>query len=143
MLPMRGDETIESVLDNRHASYAKKAELFKNLSYGFRVSAGLSAALLPFIVAYSQIAATGLAVIVAVVTVLDTVFVPKDKWKIYSRASDRLWVEQVRARGEYDKYKNHIDEILKTEAADLELLTGLQEMLDQIKKQQPPAEKRT
>jgi hypothetical protein len=96
----------------------------------------VSATLLPFVVAFSQIFATALAAIVAVVTILDTIFVPREKWKLYSRTSDRMWVEQIRARGEYEKYKDRIEEILSAESENIEFQTGLKEMLDQIQKQQ-------
>jgi hypothetical protein len=68
--------------------------------------------------------------------VLDTIFTPREKWKNYSIASGRLWVAQIRERGEYYKCKERIEEILKAESKNVEFLTGLQEMLEQIQKQQ-------
>ncbi len=132
---MKGNDTVESILKAQHERYVNNAALFKYLYYTLRLWAGLAATFLPFIVPYSQITVSILAASVALATALDTIFVPRDKWKLYSKASDLLWVEQVRERGEYDKYKDRIAEILRTEEAGLGLQTGLQEMLDQIKKQ--------
>jgi hypothetical protein len=92
----------------------------------------LSAALLPFIVPYSQIGATTLAIVVAAVTVLDTVFSPKDKWTLYSKSTDLLALAQIKATGNYEKYKEVIDVILQTEAANLQQVIGLQSLLEQV-----------
>jgi hypothetical protein len=133
-------QTMPEALTARHQKYADDAEFYKRAYYASRVLAGLGACLLPFIVPYSQIGATILAGIVAVVTVLDTIYVPRDQWKRCSMASNRLWVEEIRERGEYEKYKARIEEILRAESEELQLLIGLQQMLDQIKGQKnaPP-----
>jgi len=135
MAPLGPNRSIEDELNRKHAAYVKKAIFFKYLYYTTRIVAGLAAALLPFIVPYSQILSTIVAAIVAIVTVFDTVLVPRDKWKLFSRTSDQLWLRQVQERGEYEKYKDRIDEILRAEAEDLQALASLQDVLDQLKKQ--------
>jgi hypothetical protein len=53
-----------------------------------------------------------------------------------------LFIEQVKERGEYDKYKGRLEEMLKAEEDDAGLVIGLQDTLAQIRAtQQPPAPK--
>ena len=53
--------------------------------------------------------------------------------------SNRLFLEDVKRRGEYEKYKNEIDEILRAEEEELQLATSLKELIDQVREQQGPA----
>jgi hypothetical protein len=68
---------IRQFLADRHNSYFRKAAAYKAAYYGFRIVAGLSAVLLPFTLPYSQVAAACLSILVAVITLLDTVLCPK------------------------------------------------------------------
>jgi phytoene dehydrogenase-like protein len=98
--------------------------------------------LLPFTLPYSQVAATCLSIVVTVVTLLDTILVPREKWKLNTLVANQLWVEEIKRNGDYEKHKNEIEEILRAENAELELATSLQSLLEQIQKQQAPTPKK-
>ena len=115
---------VDHLINDKHKEYVTKAIFYSALYYTTRVVAGLSAALLPFIVGHSQLWATILAIVVAVVTVFDSVFAPKDRWALYSKATDLLALATIRAQGTYDKNKDAIDTILQTESANLQTLRG-------------------
>lgn len=66
------------------------------------------------------------------VTVLDTVPSPKDRWALFSRASDILALAQIKSKGDYEQHKEAIDAILSTENAALLQVIGLQELLDRV-----------
>ena len=70
---------------------------------------------------------------------LDTVLTPREKWKLNSTVSNRLFLEDVKRRGENEKYKNEIDEILGAEEEELQLAKSLKELIDQVREQQGPA----
>lgn len=61
-------------------------------------------------------------------------FNPKDKWQLYSRATDLLAVETLEREGAYTKYDSQINIILKTETAGLERLVSVDELIRDIQK---------
>lgn len=126
---------IDRMINDKHHEYLKKARLYSKLYYTTRILAGVSAAILPFIIGKSQTWATILAIIIAVLTVFDSVFSPKDKWVLYSKATDMLSLAMMKARGEYEMNKEIVDVILQTETGNLQQLVGLQELLERVEKQ--------
>jgi hypothetical protein len=50
--------------------------------------------------------------------------------------ANRLWVEEIKREGHYEKYKSEVEEILRAEEAEMRLAISLQELMDQIQKQQ-------
>jgi hypothetical protein len=125
------------VLD-KHREYQRKYRFYIRAYYATRLAAGVCAGLMPFVIPYSQPATTALAIAVVLVTVFDTVFSPKDKAALYSTATDKLALAEIKSQGQYDKFKDTIDVIMQTEAARMQRLVGLQELVEQIKKQAPP-----
>jgi hypothetical protein len=128
---------VDRMINAKHAQYVAKARLYAASYYTTRLLAGLSACLLPFVVGYSKTWATALAIVVAVTTVFDQVFSPKDRWVLFSKATDMIALARIKATGDYDKYKDVLDVILQTETGNLQQLMGLQELVDSVKKQAP------
>jgi hypothetical protein len=69
----------------------------------------------------------------------DRTFALREKWKLNSTVSNRLFLEDVKRRGEYEKYMNEINEILRAEEEELQLAKSLKELIDQVREQQGPA----
>ena len=120
---------VREMIDSKHREYARKTTIFKRVYYLTRLMAGLSAGVLPFVVNANPSVATGLAVAIVVVTVLDIVFDPKSKWALYSKATDFLTVARLKLSGDYEKYKQVIDLLVETESKELELLVPLQRVI--------------
>lgn len=124
----------ERMIEGKHQEYLTKARLYSILYYVTRLVTGLSAALLPFVVGKSQSWASILAVIVAVLTVIDAVFSPKDRWVLFSKATDMVSLAKMKAKGEYETNKEIVDLILQTETGNLQQLVSLQELIEQTKR---------
>jgi hypothetical protein len=127
----------ERLIDAKHSEYGRKATRYCVLYYVVRLSAGLSAALLPFVVSQSPILATNLSIVVVIATVMDFVFNPKDKWKLFSRATDLIMLGRLRLSGEYEANKELLNVLAATENANLEQLVNLDDLLEKVKKNQP------
>jgi Protein of unknown function (DUF4231) len=133
---------VEILVQKKHDEYSRGARLHCTLYYSLRVIAGLCAGLLPFVVASNPSLATGLSIAIVVATTFDLIFNPKDKWQLYSRATDFLTVEQIKREGHYAEYEGMIQILVNTESAKLERLMGMDEMLQKIRKPdagKPPA----
>lgn len=99
----------------RHVHYARLARTYNVMYYSFRILAGISAALLPFFVNSNLAIATGLSVVVAVVTVFDLVFEPAKNRAIYRAASLQLTKARLSRTGEYQLHKEAMKVIEKLE----------------------------
>jgi hypothetical protein len=102
--------------------------------YTTRLVVGLSAGLLPFTLSGPQEWPTALSLLIAVLTVVDSVFAPKDRLALFSKATDLMALATIKARGEYDKYKEVLDVLLQTENANLRQLQSLENMVASIEK---------
>lgn len=125
------------LIRRKHTQYVRASAVNRILYYCFRLVAALSACLLPFVVASSPVIATGLSITIVVSTAFDLVLNPKDKWKIYSRASDLLTVERLKQEGDYPRYEALVSVLLSTENALLERLVDIDQLLKQIKEVPP------
>ncbi len=112
-----GLSAADILIKGKQREYELKARLYCVLYYATRLLA-------------SQPFATGLAILIALATVFDTVFVPKDKWALYSKGTDMLTVARLKADGDYENYKEVLDVIVATEAATLQQLVGLREVVE-------------
>ncbi len=119
------------IMREKYKEYQRGSKRHKLLYYTFRLAAGLSAALLPFVIGHLPVVATVLSVVVVVCTVFDIVLDPKSKWALYSRATDLLSMAELKRRGEYDKYKDALEVLLATEH---QALAGLKDLEDVLKK---------
>lgn len=126
---------VVGLIERKHAEYIRHAVTFRWVYFATRLAAGLSAALIPFMLGRYDEIATGLSVTVAIATVVDLVFAPKDRWTLYSKASDLLTVAKIRALGHYDDASRELIEVLlSTESAALQQVMNLDEMVRQIEK---------
>lgn len=124
----------EELVEEKHREYLKKAKLYSIIYYAIRLMAGLSAALLPFTIRTSVLWSTIFSVIIVVVTVLDLVFAPKDRWVLYSKSTDLLAVAKIKARGDYEEHKEVLEIITQTETANLQQLINLDDLVSKIDK---------
>jgi hypothetical protein len=126
-------QAIEELIRSKHAEYYFKYRLFASLYYLTRFSAVLCAGLLPFVVNSNTQISTGLSITVVVATAIDLVISPKDKFQLYSRASDLLALAQVKLNPAYKKNKEAIEVLLGTEEASVSKLTDLDEVLNKVR----------
>jgi hypothetical protein len=74
--------------------------------------------------------------------VIDSVFGPKDRWAVYSKATDLLAIAQLKASGQHEKWEIALKAIEQTEAAALKQLGGIRDLIEQGRlegKRHPPA----
>ena len=117
------------LIESKHNEYAKACKQYRVLYFATRLLAGLSAGLLPFVVSGSPSIATALSIAIVVATVVDMVYNPKDRWKLYSRAADLLTIERLRAAGEYDQQAPLLELLVATETAKLEQLVNIDDII--------------
>jgi hypothetical protein len=110
------------------------AQMHKALYYALRLVAGLSAALLPFVVAANHAVATMLSVFIVVATVIDMIFNPKDRWQLLSRAASLLTMERFKRTGENKDYESMLSILVATESSRLDHLVSIDELLSNVKK---------
>lgn len=120
------------LIRDKYQGYLRGSRLHRILYVATRLLAGLSAALLPFVVGTMPVVATSLSAVVVICIVIDTVFDPKGKWALYSRATDLLAIAELKRRGEYDDYKAALEILLTTEQQALSGLKGLEEVLSKV-----------
>lgn len=127
---------VGKLVEEKHFEYVEKAKRYAVFYYTTRLLAGLSAAILPFTVGHTnlQSVSTALSVIIVVVTVFDLVFAPKDRWALFSKATDLLSLAKAKAldEAEYTKYKEALDTLLNTESANLAQVINLNDLVSKI-----------
>ncbi|MDA8100934.1 MAG: DUF4231 domain-containing protein [Nitrospiraceae bacterium] len=126
----------EKIVQQKYRQYLKNSRMYKKLYYSTRLLAALSAGLLPFVVTTKPSLATALSIVIVLCAVTDTVFDPRSKWRLYSKATDLLAVEMIKSRGEYEKYQRNLEILLATEGKELAGLKGLEEILQSMQKGQ-------
>lgn len=127
-------ESPEDRIKKKHDEYYRLARRFRFLYYSTRLAAGLSAGVLPFVISSMPGVATVLSIVVVVITVVDTVFSPKERWKTYSRATDLLYVAQLKKAGKFDEFEEALKIILTTEEQQTFQLLGLDEVIETARK---------
>ncbi len=125
-------EYVEKLIKDKHLEYNRKAGRYACLYYFTRLTAGLSAGVLPFVVRSFPDVAMMLSVTVVIAIVFDFVFNPKDRWALFSQASNLLALAELKARGEYDDYKDLLDIITRTEGSKLSRLTDINDLVKTI-----------
>lgn len=128
-----GNKIIQELIRQKQKEYLRGAHIHRFLYYFVRLVASLSAGLLPFVVASSPAIATALSIAIVVATVVDMVFNPKDRWQLYSRATDLLTVEQLKRQGDYPKYEALIAILVSAESAKLERLVDIDELIKKVR----------
>ncbi len=127
--PSQSGNAIDRLIYEKHLSYLRLSRWCAGTYYCTRVVAGLSSALLPFVVASYHQLATALAIAVAVTVALDSIFKPREKWQLYSKATDMLAIAEAKRAGEYEKSKDLLDILMATEAAKLDRLVELKDLI--------------
>ena len=141
----KGDEDpVARMIDDKHQEYVVGARRYQALYYATRLVSGLCAGLLPFALRdadprlpFYQSVPTLLSLAVVVATVFDLVFGPKDKWALYSKATDLMAIARIRAAGRYEEYAESLELILNTETALLQQVMNLGEMVGKIEAAKP------
>jgi hypothetical protein len=126
-----GTNAPENFVAAKHKEYFRSAKRYRRLYYATRLCAGLSAGFLPFVVRSSPDTAIFLSFLIVIATVVDSVFSPKDRWAVFSKATDLLAAEQLRATGEHEKWQTALNTIERTESAVLKQLGGIRDFIDQ------------
>jgi hypothetical protein len=127
--PSLVEKGVAWLVKGKHNKYAFAVRFYAFLYYLTRLAAGLSAGALPFTISQNPTAATVLSAVIVTTTVIDLVFNPRERWALYSKATDLLAIAQLKASGEYDTYKEFIDIIAATEREKLERLVNLNELV--------------
>jgi len=135
-LKLDASSPVGKLVEEKHLEYVEKAKRYAAFYYTTRLLAGLSAAILPFTVGHTELqsVSTALSVIIVVVTVFDLVFSPKDRWALFSKATDILSVAKAKTldEAEYLKYKDALDTLLNTESANLAQVINLNDLVSKI-----------
>ncbi|MDD5698466.1 MAG: hypothetical protein PHH77_07595 [Victivallaceae bacterium] len=130
--PEDNPNAVTELINNKHRHYNRAAQVYRFLYYATRLAAGLCAGILPFVVKDRPPVATGLSLAIVVITVLDVVLNPKDKWALYSKATDFLTVTRLKISGDYAKYKEVIDILFETESKALAQLVSINKVMDEV-----------
>jgi hypothetical protein len=133
IVPPEIPDVVRDLLYKKHTEYNRLSRRYEFLYYATRTVAGLCASLLPFVVNAHPQFATALSIAIAVLIVVDSVFKPQDKWKLYSKAADLLTVAELKALGKYAEFKEMIDVMVNTEAGSVEGLVDLSAVLQRVK----------
>lgn len=131
LLPPLSKSKISDLIRQKHKHYATLAKRYCALYYTTRLMVTLAAGLLPFILS-NVIFSTTLSVIVVIGSVIDVVFNPKDKWKLFAKATNMITVAGLKNSGEYEKYIDELSILKETEDAHLEQATDIRKLLDEI-----------
>lgn len=123
----------ELLINSKHDEYNARCKKYRILYYVTRLAAGLGAALLPFFVSANPRVATGLSLLVLIAVVFDQVFNPKDKWALYSKATDLLMKARLRAQGQYEKHGESLKILEQIEDATLANLSSVEELLAKVR----------
>lgn len=130
---MEIDPVVKKLVEIKQKEYADKAAKFKIAHY---TSLSLGAALgivTPFLIPGQPIIAQITSVAVVFIISFDQIFKPKDKWSLYSKATDLLQLQLFQKAGAYEQNKELIDTIINTESQILTTVPGLNEVLQQVK----------
>ena len=132
-------DPVSKMVEEKHQEYLAKAKRYASLYYATRLAAGISAGLLPFALQYNDSISlilrqlpVALSVIVVLATAFDSVFNPKDKWVLFSKATDLLAIAKIKAMGQYEQYAETLNLILTTESAALQQVMNLNDLVNKI-----------
>src|SRR5690606_1714570 len=129
----RGSSIADQLILEKHQEYARGSKINRTLYYAVRVTGGLAAGVIPFVLQSQPVIATALSLTVVITTVIDSVFNPKDRWRVLSRAADLLAIERLKAAGEYERCAAQLEILSATENAKLEQLVNLDELMRKAK----------
>lgn len=134
-------DAARKLIQQKHEQYLKSALISRTLYYTLRLTIGLSAGLLPFIIQTQPIISTALSLLIVIGTTIDSIFDPKTKWQIYSKSTDLLALAALKKSGEYEEYKESLETIFKTESEITNTLEEVETLLNKINKISTPLQK--
>ena len=79
---------------------------------------------------------TAFSVSIVIGTVIDFILKPKDRWEIYSKATDLIAVGIAKKQGDYEENKDLLDLILETESSEFDNLVNLNDLKNLVDKMQ-------
>ena len=123
-----GPEVAKKLILQKHDEYCRSAKRFRTVYYVTRIFAVLPGVFLPLAAWTSPITAVVLSVLVTVAVGVDSIFKPKDRWVLYSQATDRLALAQLKATGQYEKWEEALKTIKDTESAALTRLAEIRDL---------------
>ena len=107
--------------------------MFRNLHYFLLVSGAILSISTPFLIPINPIAAQITSITVVIALSIDHIFKPKEKWTVYSKATDLIQLQRFKSSGSYTKNKKVIDTIIETESRILDSVPDLNDVLAQVK----------
>lgn len=126
-------DMVLKLTEIKHNEYTKKAKLFRNLHYFLLVAGAILSVATPFLIPINPVVAQITSIMVVISLSVDHIFKPKEKWTVYSKATDLIQLQLFKSSGAYTKNKKIIDTILETEARILETVPDLNDVLAQVK----------
>ena len=133
MPPIAPDENPKDRIWKKHYEYYAAAKRYRLLYYTTRLVAGLCAGILPFVISPAPAVAISLSIAIVVATLIDNVFVPRERWRSLSRATDLLYVAYLKKQGKYEEFAESLKIILTTEDQQMLELLGLDDVIRKAK----------
>lgn len=127
------DPTVKKLVNSKQSEYSKKATLHKRLHYTSLTIGAVLGIATPFLISDFKNIAQFSSIAVVVLISFDQIFRPKEKWALYSKATDLLQLQLFKMSGAYESNKEVIETIINTEAQILSTVSDLKEVLQQVK----------
>jgi hypothetical protein len=123
-----GPNASEKLILQKHAEYCRSAKRYKRTYYLTRILAVLPSVFLPVAAWTSPIITVVLSILVSFAVGVDSIFNPKDRWVLYSQATDRLVLAKLKALGQYEQWEEVLKTIKETESALVSRLPDIRDL---------------
>jgi len=127
------DPIVKKLVDLKQGEYSKKAVFYKRLHYVSLTIGAVLGIATPFLIPNYPIFAQLSSIAVVAIISFDQIYRPKEKWALYSKATDLLQLQLFKMSGAYESNKEVIETIMNTEAQILSTVPDLNEVLQQVK----------
>lgn len=124
---------VKALIRLKQTEYTKQAHIFRVFHYFLMVAAALLSITTPFLIPIQPVIAQITSVIVVLLLSIDQIFKPRERWALYSKATDLIQLQLFKVSGAYDANKEIIDTIITTESQILNTVPALNEVLQQVK----------
>jgi len=136
-IKLEPDNPVAKLIENKHQEYRNKAIWHFYTYYALRIIAGLCAVMLLLELMEANPRhgyLKWLSGAIAIVSVIELIFAPRDRYALYSKATDLLTIAKIKALPDdvYSKYQETLNLLLETESADLQRLISLNDLVSQI-----------
>lgn len=133
-LIIKSPDSSEDLIIAKHDEYSRKARAYKFISYSTRLILCISSLLLPLFTDH-EIVTKCFSITVVLMITIEMVFMPIDKYKLFSNATDFLALEKLKRTNDYKKYESELNIILTTENKEFEKILKIDAFLKDLKKQ--------